>query len=75
MSKNIKIKVLSIILTTLAVVGLFWFMFSGDNRLIIKQLFSADLNQEEFVVLIRSFGLRGCITLSILSTSPFYKMS
>ncbi len=67
MSKNIKIKVLSIILTALAVVGLFWFMFSGDNRLIIKQLFSADLNQEEFVVLIRSFGLRGCITLSILS--------
>ena len=67
MSKSLKIKIITIILTLLAVAGLFWFMFSGDNRIIIKQLFSADLNQEEFVELIRSFGIRGSITLSILS--------
>ncbi len=67
MSKSKKIKILSIIITTLVVAGLFWFMFSGDNRIIVKQLFSADLNQEEFVELIRSFGFRGSITLSILS--------
>ena len=67
MSKSLKIKILSIVLTMLAVVGLFWFMFSGDNRIVVQQLFSADLNQDEFVELIRSFGVRGCITLSILS--------
>ena len=67
MNKSLKIKILSIVLTMLAVAGLFWFMFSGDNRIIIKQLFTADLDQDEFVELIRSFGLRGCITLSILS--------
>ncbi len=67
MKKSLKIKILSIVLTMLAVAGLFWFMFSGDNRIIVKQLFSADLNQEEFVELIRSFGFRGSITLSILS--------
>ncbi len=67
MNKSLKIKILSIVLTMLAVAGLFWFMFSGDNRIIVKELFSADLDQEEFVELIRSFGLRGCITLSILS--------
>ena len=67
MKKSLKIKILSIVLTMLAVAGLFWFMFSGDNRIIIKELFSADLNQEEFVELIRSFGFRGSITLSILS--------
>ncbi len=67
MTKRVKIKIVAIIFTLLAVVGLIWFMISGDNRIIIKQLFSADLSQEEFVELIRSFDIRGVITLSLLS--------
>jgi len=67
MSKRAKIKIVAIIFTLLATVGLIWFMFSGDNRIIIKQLFSADLSQEEFVELVRSFDIRGVITLSLLS--------
>ncbi len=67
MTKKAKIKIVAIIFTLLATVGLVWFMFSGDNRIIIKQLFSADLSQEEFVVLVRSFDFRGVITLSLLS--------
>lgn len=67
MTKSAKIKIVAIIFTVLTSVGLIWFMISGDNRKIIEQLFSANLNQEQFVELIRSFGLRGSITLSLLS--------
>ena len=67
MTKNTKIKIVAIIFTILATAGLIWFMISGDNQIIINQLFSADLNQEQFVELIRGFGIRGSITLSLLS--------
>lgn len=67
MTKSTKIKMVAIIFTILATVGLIWFMISGDNRIIIEQLFSADLNQEQFVELIRGFDVRGVITLTLLS--------
>ena len=67
MTKRSKIKIIAGIFALLITVGLIWFMVSGENRIIIKKLFSADLDQAEFVDLIRSFDLRGVITLSLLS--------
>ena len=67
MTKRSKVKIIAGIIALLITVGLIWFMISGENRIIIKKLFSADLDQEQFVELIRSFDLRGVITLSLLS--------
>ncbi len=67
MTRSTKIKIITIILALLATVGLVWFMISGENQIIINQLFSSDLSQEQFVELIRSFDIRGVITLGLLS--------
>ncbi len=67
MSKSTKIKIISAVVSVIALVLLGWFMFSGDNRIIIQQLIHSDLTSEEMIELIRSFGIRGSITLSLLS--------
>ena len=67
MTKRTKIRIVASIFTILATVGLIWFMISGENREIIRQLFSTDIDGEQFVELIRSFDARGVITLSLLS--------
>ena len=67
MTKSTKIKIITVFLALLATVGLIWFMISGENQIIINQLFSSDLSQEQFAELITSFDIRGVITLSLLS--------
>lgn len=67
MQKSKKIKIISAVLIIIAVVGLFWFMFSGDNAAIVRSLINDDLTSEEYIELLRSFGIRGSLTLSILS--------
>ncbi len=63
-----KLKSLLVILVALAaVVGLFVFMFSGDNAEIVKSLFNDNLSEGEFKEKLQSFGIRGAVTLSLLS--------
>ncbi len=49
------------------IVGLFCFALSGDNALIIKSLFTDDLTNDQMIELVKGFGLKGAITLGILS--------
>ena len=67
MSKRTKLKIVAIVFTVLATFGLGWFMIEGENRKIIEQLFSSDIDGDQFVELIRDFGVRGVITLGLLS--------
>ena len=67
MTKSTKIKIISAVVSVIVLALLIWFMVSGDNRIIIQQLIHSDLTNEEMIELIRSFGIRGSITLSILS--------
>ncbi len=67
MQKSKRTKIISILITGLIVIGLLVFMFSGDNFEILKSLFRDDLTKEEFKESVRSFGIKGSITLSLLS--------
>ena len=60
-------KIISAILVALLIVGLILFAISGNNAIIIKSLFTEDLTSEQMIELVQSFGLRGSITLGILS--------
>lgn len=65
--RKLKRKIFTAIGVFALVVGLFVFMFSGDNYQILLSLLHDDLSAEQFVDTIRSFGIKGSITLSILS--------
>ena len=67
MKKSVKIKIISVVAFLIVFAGLVWFMISGDNRQIILSLFNDDLSSEEFKDLLQSFGIRGAVTLGILS--------
>lgn len=67
MRKRLAIKISVFVGFILAVIGLLFFMFSGDNSQIIRSLFKDDLTSDEMIELVRSFGIRGSITLSTLS--------
>lgn len=60
-------KIVLAFLVVFLILGLFWFALSGDNALIIKSLFTDDLTNDQMIELVKGFGLRGSITLGILS--------
>ena len=67
MAKKKGLKFSFIICIFLIIVGLFVFMFSGENFKILKALLTEDLDPDEHIELIRSFGIRGSLALSLLS--------
>ena len=67
MAKKKGLKFSFIICIFLIIVGLFVFMFSGENFKIIKTLLTEDLDPGEHIELIRGFGIRGSLALSLLS--------
>ncbi|MBO5328862.1 MAG: hypothetical protein J6B04_06790, partial [Clostridia bacterium] len=64
MKSNKKIKIITLVVAVVIVLGLIVFMFSGDNYKILQSLIRDDLTSEEFKELIQSFGIRGAVTLS-----------
>ncbi len=65
--KSKKTKIISAIVFSIVLVGLMVFMFSGDNFLILKDIFNKDLTQEELREHLSGFGYKGVITLGLLS--------
>ena len=51
----------------LLLVLLFWFMFSGENRVLLESLIHNDFSNEELQDKLKDFGVRGYITISALS--------
>ena len=64
--KNKLVKIISLTFIVLAVLGLFVFMFSGDNFLIIKGLFDKNVSSEELYDLVKNMGFRGAVPLVLL---------
>ncbi len=48
-------------------VGLMFFLFSGDNALILKSLFREDISREELRSTLSSLGVKGYVTIALLS--------
>ena len=67
MAKRKGLKITFILGAFLLVVGLFIFMFSGENAKILKVLVSGDLEGDELIEALRSFGIRASLSLSMLS--------
>ena len=67
MNKKLVVKISVFIGFLLVLAGLIIFSFSGENAKIVKSLFNDDLTNDEMIELVRSFGIRGSITLSTLS--------
>ena len=66
-NKKLKLKIISGVFFALAFIGLFFFLFSGDNLEILKSLFTEDYTKEELKDRLRDFGIKGYITISILA--------
>ncbi len=48
-------------------VGLMFFLFSGDNALILRSLFREDISREELRAALSSLGVKGYVTIALLS--------
>lgn len=67
MQKSKMKKLLTMIATLLIVAGLFVFAFSGENYQILLKMFEKDVSSDQLISLVKSFGIRGAVTLSVLS--------
>lgn len=67
MTKKKKIKIWTVIIFGLILVGLGFFLLSGGNLELLKSVFRDDLNAEEAQDTLSKFGWRGYITFGILS--------
>lgn len=61
-------KIVSVILFLILFAGLMIFLFSGGNFEIILNIFRNDMSPEEIQDSLKDFGIRGYITIGVLST-------
>lgn len=64
---NIKFKIITLIAFALILVGLIFLAFGGENVVIVKSLFNANLTKEEVQDTLSSLGWRGYLSFGILS--------
>ena len=62
-----KLKILSAIACVLVLIGLLIFLFSGDNFLVLKEMFKKDVTREELQDSLSSLGYKGYVTFGVLS--------
>lgn len=67
MNRTTKVKLIATLSLIPILIGLGFFLFTGENIEILKTVFSKDLTNEEIQDHLAGFGIRGQITLSILS--------
>lgn len=60
-------KIIAIVLFTALLVGLVFFLFSGDNFNVLKEIFNTDATKEEVQNAIEKLGVRAYITVGILA--------
>ncbi len=65
--KNIKTKLLILLGLMVIAVGLAFFLFSGENFTLLKSIFAEEHTNEELREKLADFGIRGYITIGILS--------
>ena len=64
---NMKFKIITLIAFSLILVGLIFLAFGGENVVIVKSLFNANLTKEEVQDTLSSLGWRGYLSFGILS--------
>ncbi len=62
-----KLKILSAIAFVVILAGLIVFLFSGDNFIILQQIFKKGIEREELQAALSSLGYKGYITFGLLS--------
>jgi len=67
MTRDKRTKIIIGVVFLLILVGLGFFLFSGENAKILSNIFSGDVSNDEIRDALESFGWRGYITLGILS--------
>lgn len=67
LKKKTKLKILSTILFVFALIGLLFFVFSGENSIVLKEIFNTNITKEELRESLSSLGIRGYICIAILS--------
>ncbi|MBQ8688921.1 MAG: VTT domain-containing protein [Clostridia bacterium] len=65
-SKKTKLKIISAVATVVIVLGLMVFLFSGDNFIILKDIFRSD-SRDELRDLLSDLGYKGYLTIGFLS--------
>lgn len=65
--KETKIKIYMTAGLLIVLALLFWFALSGDNGALVKSMLRHDLSREELQELLRDFGWRGYITITVLA--------
>ena len=66
-SQKKKLKILTAIACVLLFVGLMIFLFSGDNYVILQDMYRSDLDREELQDALSSLGYKGYVTFGLLS--------
>ena len=66
-SQKKKLKILTAIACALLFVGLMVFLFSGDNYVILQDMYRSDLDREELQDALSSLGYKGYVTFGLLS--------
>ncbi len=67
LKKKTKIKVLSGFLFLAVLIGLLFYVFSGKNHLVLKDIFNANITKEELRESLSSLGFKGYLCIGILS--------
>ncbi len=62
-----KLKIFTAIATIIVLVGLLVFLFSGDNFIILQEMFRGDITREELQDSLSDLGYKGYITFGLLS--------
>ena len=62
-----KIKIWAGIIFCVIFIGLIFFLFSGDNAVVLKEIFKKDVTKEEVHQSLSSLGWKGYLTIGILS--------
>ena len=66
-NKSLKLKIVAITISVIVVALLAWFLLSDENILLFKSIFSGNYTQDEIQDKLREVGIRGYITISVLS--------
>ena len=66
-NKSLKLKIVAITVSVIVVALLAWFLLSDENILLFKSIFSGNYTQDEIQDKLREVGIRGYITISVLS--------
>ena len=71
LKKNTKIKIILAISFLAVLIGLAFFLFSGDNKGILRELFNPKISNEQVREHLSRLGYKGYITVGVLASIAY----